>query len=268
MAEYVPPTMITLAEPRDNPPSDDDESRRRALSADPAAGGGGGEPSSGSAGRKPRGRPPGSKNKPKPPVVITKESEAAMHPMVLELAAGFDVLECVAAFARRRRMGISILSGSGVVANVPLRHPPTNPPVMTLHGRYDILSLSGTILPQNSAAGQATFSISLAGTQGHVIGGTLAGPLKAAGPVVLVAASFVNPEFYRLPLVVSPAEDDEAAAAVKVDEVKPGGVEAGVAVYGVPGGSRPLTGPLPHHEMVLWAQPSSARSPHPPPPHY
>nr|XP_010927036.2 AT-hook motif nuclear-localized protein 28-like [Elaeis guineensis] len=264
--------MINPSEPRENPPSDDDddESRRRARSAaptTPAAGGGGGEPSSGSAGRKPRGRPPGSKNKPKPPVVITRESEAAMQPMVLEIAAGFDVLECVAAFARRRRMGISILSGSGVVVNVPLRHPTTNPPVMTLHGRYDILSLSGTILPQPSAAAPASFSISLAGTQGHVIGGTVAGPLKAAGTVVLVASSFVNPEFYRLPLAVVPAEDEEAAAAAKEEEVKPSGVEAGVPAYGVPSGPRPLTGPLPHHEMVFWAQPS-ARAPHPPPPHY
>ncbi|KAG1331831.1 AT-hook motif nuclear-localized protein 28-like [Cocos nucifera] len=264
--------MITPSEPRDNPPSDDDddESRRRARSTAltvPAAGGAGGEPSSGSAGRKPRGRPPGSKNKPKPPVVITRESEAAMHPMVLELAAGFDVLECVTAFARRRRMGISILSGSGVVVNVPLRHPTTNPPVITLHGRYDILSLSGTILPQPSAAAQATFSISLAGTQGHVIGGTVAGPLKAAGTVVLVAASFANPEFYHLPLAVAAAEDEEAAAVAKEEEVKPGGVEAGMLAYGIPGGPRPLTGPLPHPDMVFWAQPSS-RAPHPPSPRY
>ena len=50
--------------------------------------------------RKPRGRPLGSKNKPKPPVVVTRESEAAMRPVVLELAAGCDVVSAVAAFAR------------------------------------------------------------------------------------------------------------------------------------------------------------------------
>ena len=54
--------------------------------------------------RKPRGRPLGSKNKPKPPVVVTRESEAAMRPVVLELAAGCDVVSAVAAFARRRRV--------------------------------------------------------------------------------------------------------------------------------------------------------------------
>ncbi|KAG1371115.1 AT-hook motif nuclear-localized protein 28 [Cocos nucifera] len=269
--------MIALSQPRDVPASDDDDddSRRsagdRGRSAPPA--GGGREPSSGSSGKKPRGRPPGSKNKPKPPVVITRESETAMRPLVLEIAAGCDVLETVAAFARSRRMGISVLSGSGVVANVPLRHPTTNPPVMTLHGRYDILSLSGTVLPPpcatstaSAAPTQVNFSISLAGTQGHVIGGTVAGQLKAAGPVVLVAASFANPEFHRLPL--PPSAEDEEAAAAKEDDMKPSGVEAAVPLYGVAGGPRPLTGPLAHRDMVLWAQPSSARTPHPPPPHY
>ncbi|XP_008782107.1 AT-hook motif nuclear-localized protein 28-like [Phoenix dactylifera] len=279
MAEYVRPTnsMMALSQPCDVPASDDDDDSSRRSAGErgrsTAGGGGGREPSSGSAGKKPRGRPPGSKNKPKPPVVITRESETAMRPMVLEIAAGCDVLESVAAFARSRRMGISVLSGSGVVANVPLRHPTTNPPVMTLHGRYDILSLSGTVLPPPSAVttapaapAQVNFSISLAGTQGHVIGGTVAGQMKAAGPVVLVAASFANPEFHRLPLA-APAEDEETAAA-KEDDAKPAGVEAAVPVYGLAGGSLPLTGPLTHRDMVLWAQPSSSRASHPPPPHY
>uniref|UniRef100_A0A0D3EYS4 PPC domain-containing protein n=1 Tax=Oryza barthii TaxID=65489 RepID=A0A0D3EYS4_9ORYZ len=102
--------------------------------------------------RKPRGRPLGSKNKPKPPVVVTRESEAAMRPVVLELGAGCEVAAAVAAFARRRRVGVSVLCGRGTVAAVTLRLPTSPPAAVKLHGRFEVLSLSGTVLP--SAAGE------------------------------------------------------------------------------------------------------------------
>ncbi|MQM21498.1 hypothetical protein Taro_054540 [Colocasia esculenta] len=207
---------------------------------------GAGTPVSGStvsAPRKPRGRPPGSKNKPKPPVVITRESESAMRPVVLELSAGSDVLECVSSFARHRRVGVSILSGSGAVTNVTLRHPASHSNVLTLHGRFDILSLAGTFLPTSAPASataaasnsptlsspacpptastvNSPFTISLSGSQGQVIGGTVAGSVVAAGPVMLLVASFASPEFHRLP--APPGEDEEGEAATAVsEETKP-----------------------------------------------
>ncbi|XP_068660394.1 AT-hook motif nuclear-localized protein 28-like [Aristolochia californica] len=158
--------------------------------------------------KKPRGRPPGSKNKPKPPIVITHDSESAMRLVVLELSAGCDVVEGVATFARRRHVGICILSGSGSVANVTLRHPTSISATLTLHGRFDILSLSGTFLSDSSSASSSSMSsfsakspltISLAGAQGQVIGGSVTGSLLAAGPIILTAASFINPSFHRLP---------------------------------------------------------------------
>nr|CAD1826276.1 unnamed protein product [Ananas comosus var. bracteatus] len=54
-----------------------------------------------------------------------------------------------------------------------------------------------------AAAAAGALSISLAGPQGQVVGGTVAGPLVAAGTVTVVAAAFSNPTFHRLP-----AEDD------------------------------------------------------------
>ncbi|KAK1274247.1 putative DNA-binding protein ESCAROLA [Acorus gramineus] len=68
-----------------------------------------------------------------------------MRPAVLELAAGTDVVEAASAFARLRRLDISVLSGSGAVSNVTLRHPTSASSVLTHHGRFDILSLSGTL---------------------------------------------------------------------------------------------------------------------------
>ncbi|THU55339.1 hypothetical protein C4D60_Mb11t05530 [Musa balbisiana] len=276
--------MIALSQPRDGPASDDDEdgggsSGARSSRGGGAGGGGsssgaGGEPSSGggSAARKPRGRPPGSKNKPKPPVVITKASESAMHPVVLELAGGSDIVSGVTDFARRRRVGVSVLGGSGTVADVTLRHLSAHgPSTISVPGRFDILSLSGTLLPPQPPASAGApaptvaawtarlppLTVSLAGPHGQVIGGTVAGPMTAVGPVLLVAATFAKPEFHRLPL----SEDDEEG--VKEDDVTPE-TEALVAL----GETSPLPGQLSHTDVVLWAQPSSARPPphaHPPP---
>jgi predicted DNA-binding protein with PD1-like motif len=151
-------------------------------------------------GRRPRGRPPGSKNKPKPPVIITRESANTLRAHILEVGNGCDVFDCVATYARRRQRGICILSGSGTVTNVTLRQPAAAGAIVTLHGRFEILSLSGSFLPPPAPPGATSLTIFLAGGQGHVVGGSVVGELIAAGPVIVIAASFTNVAYERLPL--------------------------------------------------------------------
>ncbi|MFS7949912.1 putative AT-hook motif nuclear-localized protein 15-29 [Helianthus anomalus] len=158
------------------------------------------EPTSSGGGRRPRGRPPGSKNKPKPPVVITKESPNALRSHVLEISTGSDVSECIATFAQRRHRGVSVLSGNGVVTNVTLRQPAAPGGVLNLQGRFEILSLSGAFLPAPSPPGATGLTVYLAGGQGQVVGGTVVGQLTAAGPVMVIAATFTNATYERLPL--------------------------------------------------------------------
>lgn len=166
--------------------------------------GGGGENS-----RRPRGRPAGSKNKPKPPIIITRDSANALRSHVMEIANGGDIMESVATFARRRQRGVCILSGSGTVTNVTLRQPASPGAVVTLHGRFEILSLSGSFLPPPAPPAASGLAIYLAGGQGQVVGGTVVGPLVASGPVVIMAASFGNAAYERLPL-----EEEETPVAV------------------------------------------------------
>ncbi|GLJ22264.1 hypothetical protein SUGI_0418900 [Cryptomeria japonica] len=154
----------------------------------------------GEGGRRARGRPPGSKNKPKPPIVITQDSPNALRPHVLEIASGCDVGESVASYARRRQRGVCILSGTGTVTNVTLRQPGAPGAVVTLHGRFEILSLSGTFMPPPAPPGVTGLTIYLAGNQGQVVGGNVVGALLASGPVLLIAASFMNATYERLPL--------------------------------------------------------------------
>lgn len=151
-------------------------------------------------GRKPRGRPPGSKNKPKPPVIITRENGNAMRPHILEVAGGCDVGDSVASFSRRRQRGVCVMGASGTVSNVTLRQPTTPGATVTFHGRFEIISLSGAFLPHPSPAPTTGLTVSLAGAAGQVLGGSVVGTLMAAGPVLVIAASFVGQTYERLPL--------------------------------------------------------------------
>ncbi|XAR53573.1 hypothetical protein NMG60_11022184 [Bertholletia excelsa] len=154
--------------------------------------------------RRPRGRPPGSKNKAKPPVFVTRDSPNALRSHVMEVANGCDVAESIAHFARRRQRGVCVLNANGTVTNVTLRQPSNPGAVMALHGRFEILSLTGAFLPGPAPPGSTGLSIYLAGVQGQVVGGNVVGSLMAAGPVIVIAATFSNATYERLPI-----EDEE-----------------------------------------------------------
>lgn len=199
------PQPSSDSQQQEDSPEGDQEHKIESDTAATSSGGGGGSGGGGS-GRRPRGRPAGSKNKPKPPIIVTRDSPNALRSHVLEVSAGADVMESVSHYARRRGRGVCVLNGTGTVVNVTLRQPaaPTGS-VVTLHGRFEILSLSGTVLPPPAPPGAGGLSIFLAGGQGQVVGGSVVGPLLASGPVVLMAASFANAVFERLPL-----EEEEA----------------------------------------------------------
>ncbi|KAJ4891691.1 AT-hook motif nuclear-localized protein 21 [Raphanus sativus] len=150
--------------------------------------------------RRPRGRPAGSKNKPKPPMIVTRESANTLRAHILEVGSGYDVFECISTYARRRQRGICVLSGTGAVTNVSIRQPTAAGAVVTLRGTFEILSLSGSFLPPPAPPGATSLTIFLAGAQGQVVGGNVIGELIAAGPVMVMAASFTNVAYERLPL--------------------------------------------------------------------
>nr|GMD90320.1 AT-hook motif nuclear-localized protein 16 [Ipomoea batatas] len=162
----------------------------------------------GEAIRRPRGRPAGSKNKPKPPIIITRDSANALKAHAMEVSSGCDVNESLVNFARRKQRGISVLSATGCVTNVTLRQPASSGAIVTLHGRFEILSLLGSILPPPAPPGVTGLTIYLAGAQGQVVGGCVVGALIASGPVVIMAATFLNATFDRLPL-----HDDQVVSA-------------------------------------------------------
>ncbi|KAJ9172841.1 hypothetical protein P3X46_016039 [Hevea brasiliensis] len=200
--------------------------------------------------RRPRGRPAGSKNKPKPPIIVTRDSANALRAHAMEVSSGCDVSESLANFARRKQRGICVLSGNGCVTNVTLRQPASSGAIVTLHGRFEILSLLGSILPPPAPPGITGLTIYLAGAQGQVVGGEVVGALIASGPVVIMAASFMNATFDRLPL-----DEDEITTAMQNQHYQNGRHHLHHLdisdLYGVP--QNLLTNGTAPPEMYSWA---------------
>jgi predicted DNA-binding protein with PD1-like motif len=191
--------------------------------------------------RRPRGRPSGSKNKPKPPIFVTRDSPNALRSHVMEISGGTDVAETLAQFSRKRQRGVCVLNGSGTVTNVTLRQPSAAGAVMALQGRFEILSLSGAFLPGPAPPGSTGLTIYLAGGQGQVVGGSVVGSLVAAGPVMVVAATFSNATYERLPL-----EEEEEAALLGIG----GGESSGIPNMVANGGG--LVQQLNHEAYNAW----------------
>lgn len=131
----------------------------------------------------------------------------------MEVANGSDIAESIAQFARRRQRGVCVVSASGTVTNVTLRQPSAPGAVMALHGRFEILSLTGAFLPGPAPPGATGLTIYLAGGQGQVVGGAVVGSLVASGPVMVIASTFSNATYERLPLEEEEEASGSAAAA-------------------------------------------------------
>lgn len=116
-------------------------------------------------------------------------------PHVITIAAGEDVAVKIMSFSQQGPRAICILSANGAISNVTLRQCATSGGTVTYEGRFEILSLSGSFLPMESGGTRSRtggLSVSLAGPDGHVIGGVVAGLLMAASPVQVVVGSFLS----------------------------------------------------------------------------
>jgi predicted DNA-binding protein with PD1-like motif len=99
-----------------------------------------------------------------------------------------DVSAKIMSFSQHGTRAVCILSANGAISNVTLRQSATSGGTVTYEGRFEILSLSGSfLLSENGGHRSRTggLSVSLAGPDGRVLGGSVAGLLTAASPVQL-----------------------------------------------------------------------------------
>ncbi|KAI0501637.1 hypothetical protein KFK09_016582 [Dendrobium nobile] len=179
--------------------------------------------------KKAKGRPPGSGKKQQ--LLALGSAGTGFTPHVIAVKAGEDVSAKIMSFSQHGPRAICILSANGAISNVTLRQAATSGGTVTYEGRFEILSLSGSFLLSESGGQRSRtggLSVSLAGPDGRVLGGGVAGLLTAASPVQVVVASFIaegKKERKNVNLL------DGASA---MEKLAPGG--------GIPGGGGVITG--------------------------
>ncbi|KAL3499873.1 hypothetical protein ACH5RR_038966 [Cinchona calisaya] len=158
---------------------------------DSGGGGGGGTLSSDTPAKKHRGRPPGSGKR---QLDALGDAGVGFTPHVITVKAGEDIASKIMAFSQQGPRTVCILSANGAICNVTLRQPAMSGGTVTYEGRFEIISLSGSFLLSDSNGGRSRsggLSVSLAGSDGRVLGGGVAGMLMAATPVQVVVGSFI-----------------------------------------------------------------------------
>ncbi|XP_076901863.1 AT-hook motif nuclear-localized protein 10-like [Bidens hawaiensis] len=152
--------------------------------------GNGGTPNLDSAGKKHRGRPPGSGKK---QMDALGSAGVGFTPHVIVVKAGEDISATMMSFSQQGPRTVCILSANGAISNVTLRQPASSGGSVTYEGRFEIISLSGSFVHSeiDGNSKPSGLSISLAGSDGRVLGGGVAGTLVAASPVQVVVGSFI-----------------------------------------------------------------------------
>ncbi|XP_009773555.1 AT-hook motif nuclear-localized protein 10 [Nicotiana tabacum] len=147
-----------------------------------------------SAVKKGRGRPPGSGRKQQQLADIgSAAAGVGFRPHVITIKAGEDVLAKLMSFSQSSSQAVCILSANGSISNVTLWQAATSGGTVTYEGRFEILTLSGSFLLSESGGQRSRtggLSVSLAGPDGRVLGGGVAGLLTAAAAVQVIVGSF------------------------------------------------------------------------------
>uniref|UniRef100_A0A0D9XP33 AT-hook motif nuclear-localized protein n=1 Tax=Leersia perrieri TaxID=77586 RepID=A0A0D9XP33_9ORYZ len=148
-----------------------------------------------SSGRR-RGRPKGSGRR---QILATLGEWYAMSaggsftPHVIIVGTGEDVAARIMSFSQKGPRSICILSANGTISNVALSQPGSSGSTFTYEGRFEILQLTGSFTMAEEGGRRRTggLSVSLAGPDGRVVGGVVAGMLRAASPIQVIVGSFL-----------------------------------------------------------------------------
>ncbi|CAJ1964862.1 unnamed protein product [Sphenostylis stenocarpa] len=138
---------------------------------------------------------------PASPPPALDENQASMKLVIVNVAAGCDVLKSILDIGRRGHTSLAVQSASGTIASVTLRHIPHSVPALRVYGPFNLLSLTGsyfynnqhTLHPGATPPPSFSFGIHLSTSDGHVFGGNIDGPVIASKNVSLTIFTFKNP---------------------------------------------------------------------------
>ncbi|KAK8449496.1 hypothetical protein SEVIR_7G229500v4 [Setaria viridis] len=162
-----------------------------ATGAEAGGQSGGGGSNSNPDGKR-RGRPPGSGKKKQ--LDALGSSGTSFTPHIITVKPNEDVASKIMAFSQQGPRTTCIISANGALCTATLRQPATSGGIVTYEGHFDILSLSGSFLlaeDGDTRSRTGGLSVALAGSDGRIVGGCVAGMLMAATPVQVVVGSFI-----------------------------------------------------------------------------
>ncbi|XP_020271128.1 AT-hook motif nuclear-localized protein 10-like isoform X1 [Asparagus officinalis] len=110
-------------------------------------------------------------------------------PYIIDIKAGQDISSILGLF--REKGHLCVLPANGVVSQAVL-HQAESSVAVSYEGRFEILLLSGLLPRSKGACREIALSVMLAGINGKVFGGRLAGLLIAASRVQLVIGCFTS----------------------------------------------------------------------------
>lgn len=116
-------------------------------------------------------------------------------PYIVTVHAGEDVAKVLYSLFHKDHQGICILSANGVISTVTIWQPGALGGLLTYEGRFEILSLTWPFTMRDADSGGVKstvggLSVVLAGPDGRVIGGGVAGLLRAGSPIQIVVGCF------------------------------------------------------------------------------
>ncbi|KVI06240.1 AT-hook motif nuclear-localized protein 14 [Cynara cardunculus var. scolymus] len=113
-------------------------------------------------------------------------------PHVISVTAGEDIGQKIMSFMQQSKQEMCVLSASGSISNASLRQPATSGGNISYEGRFDILSLCGSYVRTDFGGSTGGLSVCLSSNDGQIIGGSIDGPLIAAGPVQVIVGTFAT----------------------------------------------------------------------------
>lgn len=185
--------------------------------------------------RRSRGRPKGSGNRQLLASLgewVSNSAGGKFLPHVVTIDSGEDIAAKIISFSRKGPRAICILSANGAVSNVTIRQPGSYSGILSFEGSFEILSLTGSFTI-NSAGGVRSrtggLSVSLAGPDGRVVGGAVAGQLLASSKIQVIVGSFLpnthksqkRRQNVECPIASSHQKDMPPTAATPISQAKP-----------------------------------------------
>lgn len=175
-------------------------------------------------------------------------------PHVIIVPAGEDVAARIMSFSQKGPRSVCILSANGTISTVAFNQPGSSGSsgsTFNYEGLFEILQLTGSFtMAEEGRRRTGGLSVSLAGPDGRVVGGVVAGTLRAATPIQVIVGSFLPNSLRQhqrrmglqqpsAPLPATAAPPPVLTAAMPISQAAPGNDHHAPPVPAAPLQARP-----------------------------